>query len=95
MNGAPDFVGERWRLRLGDGGKEEDGCEVAGAAVGGGWVGWGWGCRGGGVWAGALSVVSDGDSSKAAKDVLLGVLRAPVEAEVRSWVSAGPGVSQG
>jgi hypothetical protein len=62
MNGAPDFVGEWWRLRLGDGGKEEGGGEVAGAAVGGGWVGWRGGGRGGGAWAGALPVVSDGDS---------------------------------
>jgi hypothetical protein len=58
-------------------------------------VGEGGGGGGGGAWAAALPVVSDGDSGETAADILLGLLRAPVEAAVRSWVFAGPGVSAG
>ena len=40
-------------------------------------------------------MVSDGDSGEAAKDVLLGLLRAPVEAKVGCGVSAGAGAAAG
>jgi hypothetical protein len=58
-------------------------------------VGDGGGGRGRGAGAAALPVVSDGDSGQTKADVLLRLLRASVEAEVRSGVSAGPGVSKG
>ncbi len=53
------------------------------------------GASAGTAWAAAVPVVPDGDPGQAAADVLLGLLRASVAAEVGPGVSARPGVPAG